>query len=62
MKFNLNTHDIQKMVIALINSKCCVTDTSLTKEDYDRLIDRLAEINRLCTAENDYTLSVTVEA
>ena len=60
MKFSINTHDLQKTVIALINSKCCVKNSILTAEDYDRLIDMFSDMNKLCSADNDWTLSVSV--
>ena len=60
MEFSINTHDLQKTVIALINSKCCVKNSILTTEDYDRLIDMFSDMNRLCSADNDWTLSVSV--
>lgn len=60
MEFSINTHDLQKTVIALINSKCCVKDSTLTDEDYDRLIDMFSNMNKLCSADNDWTLSVSV--
>jgi len=60
MEFTINTHDLQKAVIALINSKCCVKNTILTDEDYDRLIDMFSDMNKLCSADNDWTLSVSV--
>ena len=60
MEFSINTHDLQKTVIALINSKCCVKNSILTTEDYDRLIDMFSDMNKLCSADNDWTLSVSV--
>lgn len=60
MEFTINTHDLQKTVIALINSKCCVKNSILTNEDYDRLIDMFSDMNKLCSADNDWTLSVSV--
>lgn len=60
MEFSINTHDLQKTVIALINSKCCVKSSILTAEDYDRLIDMFSDMNKLCSADNDWTLSVSV--
>ena len=60
MEFSINTHDLQKTVIALINSKCCVKNSILTDEDYDRLIDMFSDMNKLCSADNDWTLSVSV--
>lgn len=60
MEFTINTHDLQKTVIALINSKCCVKNSILTDEDYDRLIDMFSDMNKLCSADNDWTISVSV--
>ena len=60
MEFTINTHDLQKTVIALINSKCCVKNSILTDEDYDRLIDMFSDMNKMCSADNDWTLSVSV--
>ena len=60
MEFTINTHDLQKTVIALINSKVCCKSTVLTDEDYDRLIDMFSDMNKLCSADNDWTLSVSV--
>lgn len=60
MEFSINTHDLQKTVIALINSKCCVKNSILTADDYDRLIDMFSDMNKLCSADNDWTLSVSV--
>ena len=60
MEFTINTHDLQKTVIALINSKCCVKNSILTDKDYDRLIDMFSDMNKMCSADNDWTLSVSV--
>ena len=60
MEFTINTHDLQKTIIALINSKCCVKNSILTDEDYDRLIDMFSDMNKLCSADNDWTISVSV--
>lgn len=60
MEFTINTHDLQKTVIALINSKCCVKNSILTADDYDRLIDMFSDMNKMCSADNDWTLSVSV--
>jgi len=57
MEFNLNTSDIQKMVIALIMSP---DDTVVTKDDKQRLLDKLTAMNNFCRKENDYTLTITV--
>lgn len=59
MEFRLHTYDIQLLDIALIEYK---SDDVLTKDDKQRLQDKLTELNNLCTEENDYTLTITVEA
>lgn len=61
MQFTLDTHDLQKTVIALINSKCCVKDSILTEQDYEHLIDIYSSLNSLCSAANDWKLSVSVD-
>lgn len=59
MKFKLHTYDIQLLDIALIVYKA---DDVLTEDDKQRLQDKLMELNNLCTEENDYTLTITVES
>ena len=64
MKFKLHTYDIQLLDIALIYYGVCCKDNDgvLTKEDNERLRDKLMELNNLCNKENDYTLHITVES
>lgn len=57
MKFDLHTYDIQRLVIALI----CSHDHT-EEEDKNRIMEKLEEMNLLCTEENNYTLKITVEA
>lgn len=56
MEFNLHTYDIQRIIIALISSK------SIEEDNKNRIMEKLEEMNRLCTEENNYTLKITVEA
>lgn len=60
MEFTINTHDLQKTIIALINSQYCLKESILTDEDYGRLIDMFSDMNKLCSADNNWTLSVSV--
>ena len=59
MKLRLHTYDIQLLDIALIEYK---SDDVLTKDDKQRLQDKLMELNNLCTEENGYTLTITVKS
>ena len=59
MEFKLHTYDIQLLDIALIHYRA---DGVLTKEDNERLRNKLMELNNLCNKENDYTLHITVES
>lgn len=62
MEFQLNTHDIQRLVIALINSECLAKSSVITEDDYKRFKKRLVDMNNLTCKENNYTLTVTVTA
>jgi hypothetical protein len=60
----LHTYDLQRTVIALIeahSNRKHVTKDPEEAEAYDRLSDLFADLNLLCTADNDYTLTVTVD-
>lgn len=59
MKIEFNTYELQDIVLALI-----CHDSNVLKqrpEDVNRLIDVFADLNRLCNADNDYTISLTVD-
>lgn len=61
-EFTMGTHDIQKLVIALIDSKCAKGGYLSDKADvYNRLCDVFCEMNKLCYEGNDYTVRVIVE-
>ena len=57
MEFKLHTFDIQNLIIALICSR-----DSVSEDDKQRIMEKLEEMNRLCSKANDYTLNITVEA
>ena len=60
----MHTYDLQRIVIA------CISKTGEERhrrhdaeeaEAYDKLADLFADINRLCEADNDYTITITVD-
>lgn len=61
MKFSLHTFDIQDIVIALIFASVREENPDM-KARMEKLTDVFADMNRRCNPENDYTLTVTVEA
>ena len=60
----MNTHDLQKLVITLIdyscNSKNFENDPIVTKEDCEKLTDTFSDLNRYCYEGNDYTITLEV--
>ena len=62
MKIELETTDIQRIIIGLIHG---VTSNDCTlhyaKEDVQKLIDTFGEMNKMCHYGNDYTLDITVK-
>ena len=64
MKFTITTDDIQRIVIALIESQITNRHSHsdvMTEEWYEAARDKLTELNRLCSEDNNYTLSITVK-
>lgn len=57
-EYKLNTHDIQRLVIALIY---CGDKTTIGEDNRTRLINQLGELNKMCWAGNDYTLTVKID-
>lgn len=60
-KFELNTTDIQHCIITLIESHCEGGHMSEHRESYDKLMDMLTEMNKLCWVGNDYTIKITAK-
>lgn len=60
MTFKLHTSDIQKLTIALIYANGIAA--TISEDDYNRLTDKLAELNKLCNGENRYTLTIDVKS
>ena len=61
----MNTHDLQKLVITLIDYSCNSKnfegdDPTVTKDDCEKLIDIFADLNRYCYEGNDYTITLEV--
>jgi len=55
-ELNLHTYDIQYLIIALVNSD----GDKVIGDRREYLMDKLAELNRMCRKENNYTLTITV--
>ena len=59
MKFTVTTEDIQRLIIAMIYAQ---TDTkTIPLAWYDNAREILTQINKLCSEDNNYTLTVTVK-
>ena len=59
MKIELNTNELQYIVLALI-----LNDSSVLKNhqaEVVTLIDKVSSLNRMCNAYNDFTISFTVD-
>lgn len=65
----MNTHDLQKLVITLIEYSCnkknfvgdpIVGEPIITEDDCDKLIHIFSELNRYCYEGNDYTITLEV--
>ena len=64
MEFTITTEDIQRMVIALIESQISNRHSHsevMTEDWYEAAEDRLNDLNRLCSEDNNYTLTITVK-
>ena len=61
MSFRMHTFDIQDIVIALIFASVREENPDM-KARMEKMIDVFADVNRACAKENDYTVTVTVEA
>ncbi len=63
MNFKLHTDDIQNLMICLIEERLRDEKKDvITEAEYHRLEGFLMMLNHLCREENDYTISVTVDA
>lgn len=63
-EFKLHTYEIQRCVIALIDSHCS-HDGYFSKdypETYQKLTAMLCEMNKLCWEGNDFTITVKAES
>lgn len=60
--FKLHTYDIQHLMICLIEKRASDSKKKIiTEDDYDRLDRLLTYLNSLCTEENSYSLTITVD-
>lgn len=58
MKIEMNTYELQDIVLALICNDSAVLKTR--KKEVNRLIDVFSELNFMCNDLNDFTLIFTV--
>lgn len=58
MKIEMNTYELQDIVLALICNDSAVLKTR--KKEVKRLIDVFSELNFMCNDLNDFTLIFTV--
>lgn len=57
-EFKLTTHDIQKLWMCV----CFVEGIyTMSKEEQVRYLDTLSQLNEMCWAGNDYTLTITAD-
>ena len=62
MKFELKTHDIQLLTIAVIEAMCDGSDLHKKwKDDFISLRNIFVDMNKMCVEENGYTVTVSVE-
>ena len=61
--FTLNTHDLQMLVITLIESSCTTGAYLNDKpETYEKLSHIFSEMNKLCWEGNDYQIKVSARS
>lgn len=60
MEFKLHTYDIQRMMIAMIEVECA-SDEIISKNDTERILKKLCEINNMCNEGNDHAVNVKIE-
>lgn len=58
-EIKLTSYDLQLTVIALIRNDSAVLRDHL--DDVKRLLETYADLNKLCEANNDYTLTLTID-
>lgn len=60
MEFKLHTYDIQRLMIAIIEVECANSGV-ISKNDVERILNKLCEINNMCNEGNDHTVNVKIE-
>lgn len=60
MEFKLHTYDIQRMMIAIIEVECANSGV-ISKNDVERILKKLSEINNMCNEGNDHAVNVKIE-
>lgn len=60
MEFKLHTYDIQRMMIAMIEVEY-VNSEVISKNDVERILNKLSEINNMCNESNNHAVNVKIE-
>ena len=60
MEFKLHTYDIQRMIIAMIEVDC-TNEEIISKNDTERILEKLCKINNMCSESNDHAVNVKIE-
>lgn len=60
MEFKLHTYDIQRMMIAIIEVECANSGV-ISKNDVERILNKLSEINNMCNESNNHAVNVKIE-
>lgn len=60
MEFKLHTYDIQRLMIAIIEVECANSGV-ISKNDVERILNKLSEINNMCNESNNHAVNVKIE-
>lgn len=60
MEFKLHTYDIQRLMIAIIDVECANSGV-ISKNDVERILNKLSEINNMCNESNNHAVSVIIK-
>ena len=60
MEFKLHTYDIQRMMIAMIEVEYANSGV-ISKNDVERILNKLSEINNMCNESNNHAVNVKIE-
>lgn len=60
MEFKLHTYDIQRLMIAIIGVECANSGV-ISKNDVERILNKLSEINNMCNESNNHAVNVIIK-